>query len=350
MSPLSIAGNACSGGQLSDRRIDFFEEVNMRTAFLAILLAVALPYTAFDSAAGNSFKGTTAYCYLNKDTLTWRIGNDAVERKIQFDRDVGGLKTLHVKDKLHGRLGIVPGNEGEVVVSGGEEGGGKTLNLSEDWVYQWQSVATPPHGGRLLTVHMWGKGVNKGYEVEVMYEVQPGNRPFLAKSVTLINRTSGSRTLEQVLYDRWLLVGGGGRAQERMPQFLRNPDGTATLVDAAGRGGLLSGVPGGTGETALRDGALVQSDRPKREAAKEGGRAYSAKAVIMSFSGPAENGRSLFRQYTGGLPAKENHHDRQPAFLPRKSWPAVVAGSLQKHAEKDIEGVRPATQRKRSLD
>lgn len=276
----------------------------MRKAFLAVLLAGGLAYITFNSAEADSRKGATAYCYLNKDTLTWRIGNDAVERKIQFDRDLGGLKTLHVKDKLHGRLGIVPGNEGEVVVSGGEEGGGKTLNLSQDWVYQWQSVTTPPHGGRMLTIHMWGKGANKGYQIEVIYEVQPGNKPFLAKSVTLINRTGSPQILAQVLYDRWLLVGSSGKAQERMPQFVKNPDGTATLVDAAGRGGLLSSVPGGTGETVLREGALVQIDRPRSKANGEGGRAYSAKAVIVLFSGPAENGRVLFRQYSEGLPPK----------------------------------------------
>jgi hypothetical protein len=276
----------------------------MRTAFytilFAILFALTMSYAAELPAAGDSSKSSSAYCYLHRDSLTWRIGNEAIERKIQFDRDVGGLKTIAVKDKLHGLLGISSNNEGEITVSEGKDGNRKTLNLSRDWVYQWQSVTTPPHGGRLLTIHLWGKGVHRGFEVEVMYEVPPGNRPILAKSVTLINRTGTPWILEQVLYDRWMLMGGVGKARERRPQFVKNPDGTTTLVDVMGRGGLLSNVPGGKGETALQNGMLVQMDRPKSQVAGEGGRAYSAKAVIMPFIGQAENGRTLFRQWNEG--------------------------------------------------
>src|SRR5205085_11472066 len=107
----------------------------------------------------------------NEKTLTWRIGNDAVERTIDYDYDTKGLKTTNVS-VLYGRarLAAVSGSEGELVIAPPGAKDGTTLRLDHDWAYTWQSVATPGHGGRLLTVHMQGINANKGYEVEVMYE------------------------------------------------------------------------------------------------------------------------------------------------------------------------------------
>src|SRR5262245_3750423 len=120
----------------------------MRTIWLTAALA-ALAVMASGAPDSDSFKGTKAYCYFNEKFLTWRIGNDALERTVQFDRDAGALKTMKVTDKKAGRR-LAPGTgpEGEFILAPERDGAPPTsVRLDGDWVYMWQSVGTPAHNG-----------------------------------------------------------------------------------------------------------------------------------------------------------------------------------------------------------
>src|SRR5437868_9791554 len=113
----------------------------MRTIPLAVTLAL-VPVICRAADQPEAFKGTAAYCYFNDKTLTWRIGNDAVERTMHFDRDTGGLMTTKIDVKRgRARLAATPGSEGEFVVTDGV-GARTSIRLARGWSYLWQSVMT----------------------------------------------------------------------------------------------------------------------------------------------------------------------------------------------------------------
>jgi hypothetical protein len=251
------------------------------------------------------FKGTKAYCYFNEKTLTWRIGNDAVERTIDYDYDTKGLKTTSVRVMSgRARLAAVAGSEGEIMIAPAGSQAGTTLRLDKDWAYTWQSVATPAHGGRLLTVHMQGINTNNGYEVEVMYEVWPGNRPYLGKSVTFINRTSAPLDVREVVYDRWVVATPpAGKPKKDAPaprpaEFSRASDGSGRLFDEASGTGVLAAVVSPQGSQTFQNGAIVQRFTGAVTAAPGNGRAYLPEAIIAPFTGTAAVADILYQRYS----------------------------------------------------
>lgn len=241
------------------------------------------------------FKGKTAYVYLNQKTLTWRIGNDVVERTVQFDQDTGALKTLDVKT-MGGLppVAVVSGSEGEFTVAETNAPAAKKLRLDKDWAYSWQSVTTPAHGGRLLTIHLQGVRSHEGYEVEAMYEVMPGNRPYLTKSLTLVNRMESPVTLREIVYDRWTLstatgqsvmAPAGGKPGKMYTLMLSGANPKAKPGARGQEGGLELFVPDTGGEVAAANSALVVRYAGETTAAPQGGRAYGPKVVAFPFEG-----------------------------------------------------------------
>jgi hypothetical protein len=278
----------------------------MYTLLLAASLVTAqTPRAKPVRAEPAPFKGTKAYCYFNEKTLTWRIGNDAVERTIDYDYDSKGLKTTSVRVmKGSARLAAVAVSEGDITIAAPGAQPGATLRLDKDWAYTWQSVATPAHGGRLLTVHMQGINTNQGYEVEVMYEVWPGDRPYLGKSITFINRTSAPLEVREVVYDRWVVATPSGRKPAKgapAPKpaaFARGADGTATLFDEASHTGVLAAVIGPQGSLAFQNGAIVQRFAGAVVADPQRGRAYLPQAIIAPFTGTAAVADILYKRYS----------------------------------------------------
>lgn len=289
----------------------------MWTTIVALALAASpLPERnfAYDTRAAQdreAFKGTSAYCYFAEKTLTWRLGNDAVERVVQFDREAGALKTMRVQDKKAGRrIAPATGPEGEFILApdSANAAGIASVRLDGGWVYMWQSVGTTASGGRLLTIHMQGKGRHQGYEAEAMYEIYTGNRPYLAKSLTLINRTGAPRVVAEVVYDRWILTpppmkGKKGVDAPRLPaEFKGAPGGAATLVDAASGTGLVAGVLHPQGETLHQGGTVVQRVKVSLEMPGDWGRALTPKSIVAAFSGSAATGATLYQRYVSETP------------------------------------------------
>jgi len=252
------------------------------------------------------FQGKTAYCYLNRGTLTWRIGNDVVERTIHFDRDAGALRTVAVKT-MGGAppIDTVSAFEGDLTVMPARATTPTTLHLDHDWAYIWQSVATPAGGGRLLTIHLQGIRSNDGYEIEALYEVYPGNRPYLAKSLTLINRSPEPVTLREVLYDRWILAASQEkRAAKEMPTalpaaFKSDGPSAGALEEPAQEIGLRAFVADSGGAVTYQNGAIVERWKGAVTAGRVGGRAYTPQAVVFAYRGPAGTGAALSKRFPG---------------------------------------------------
>lgn len=283
----------------------------MRRILIALALLLALPAAAHAAYESNFFRGNAAYCYFNTKTLTWRIGNDALERVVQFDREAGALKTVAVKiNPPNAPIAPVPGPEGEFTLTSSISGEttSSAVRLDSNWAFGWQSVANPAHGGRLLTIHLYGKGRYQGYEVEAMYEIYPGNRPYLAKSFVLINRTGSPRILTDVLYDRWVLLQEKtarppakrpGDAASSSAEFVRYPGSSSTLTDPAGQRGLVAGVLHPQGVTTHQDGAVALRLHSRIDLQGNGDRVFLPKAIVAPFSGGAASGAFLYQLYVG---------------------------------------------------
>lgn len=279
----------------------------MRTALLWLALAAALPLAARATPEADAFKGTTAYCYFNAKTLTWRLGNDLVERVIHFDRDTGGLQTLRVQDKRAGRrIAPAPAPEGEFHFAADTQGRRPDpVRLDGDWAFNWQSVARTALGGRRLTIHLHGKGRYRGYEAEAQYDIYPGNRPYLVKSLTLVNRTGEPRTVEEIIGERWILVAqptkraaaGASGPEPPSVKFVRLSETGAMLNDATGRTGLVTMLRGAPGEIAYENGVVVARVRPGVEIGGNGGRVSTPEIIVAAYEGAAETGAALYRRY-----------------------------------------------------
>lgn len=292
----------------------------MRTCtIMGLMLAAASVATA---QVKPGFTGKSAYCYYNSDTHTWRLGNDVVERTIQFDPATNGLHTVRFLNKPAGAARVVPISmlEGEITMSNPEKPGSKdVLRLDSDWFYNWQTVSTPAHGGRLLTIHLFGQGRNKGYELEALYEIWPGNRPFVGRSVNIINHTDSPRVVERVLFDRWVLapmenaIPKSTTTGKVNPIVLTKPvavtakpvefrglePGVHTLVEPGFAHGLLTAVWDGVPDVTFENGAVVLAVRSGATVGGRAGRFFSPKCVIAPYLGDSATGFALWKRFRG---------------------------------------------------
>jgi len=268
-----------------------------------------------------SFRGSEAHVYFKEKELTWKIGNDVIERDIQFDKDSGSLRTIAIKT-MGGvpKINSVSTTEGEFSVIGSDGQKRGPYRLDKDWAYIWQSVATPPHAGRLLTIHLQGVRSNAGLEVEVLYEVYPGNRPYLAKSITLINRAEAPVSLTDLVYDRWILpkpdhVAKGVKtvAAGKPEDFSASGDFSLGIEDKANRIGFRAFIPGKQGEIAYQDGTIVPKVVGPIQAEKRGGRAFTPFAVIFAYTGSQDRGNELYQKYDSSkVPTEKYIKSTQP--------------------------------------
>ncbi|MEP6755193.1 MAG: hypothetical protein ABJA67_06820, partial [Chthonomonadales bacterium] len=103
---------------------------------LTILIA---SFTVLGAAAFSQTRPAPrpAYCTFNEANLTWKIGNEAIERTIVFDKSAGTLRTHSLKTGT-GEMTILPvgSSEGEISL---QDGAGKAvkLTLDHDWTYGW---------------------------------------------------------------------------------------------------------------------------------------------------------------------------------------------------------------------
>lgn len=325
-------------------------DVNYRTAIIAILLAAGFGAAhAQDNAAKQpamakpvqarpvqrvkpkepakdaTFHGKEAHVYFREKELIWKIGNGVIERTIQFDKDLGGLHTTQIKT-MDGvpKIDTVSTTEGEFSVVGADGQKRGPYRLDRDWAYIWQSVGTPVHEGRLLTIHLQGVRSNSGIEVEVLYEIYPGNRPYLAKSLTLINRGEAPIALADVVYDRWVLPTPDRPLRQGLKtttsvsnakpeDFSAGGDFSLGVEDAANRIGMRAFLAGKNGEISYQHGAVTPRFTGPVEAARRGGRAYSPFAVVFAYFGGPDRGNLLYQKYDiAGAPTAAYVKSRNP--------------------------------------
>lgn len=260
---------------------------------LALLAMALLQPTALAQKAPRQ----QAYCYYDARTLTWRLGNDAVERTIHFDRSAGSLCTTKVVVKLRGAaLASVANSDGEFTVTP-EGGKPSVLSLDSDWDFMFPIVHNGEDGSRTLTIHLQGKGRNAGYEVEATYGIEAGKFARLTDRRLLVNRTAGPVRLENVVIGRWILPEpAGSRATAQPAKLVAGPGkGIATLslgkdgpalVAAVERGDEGGGPTVMDGYVLYQQNALVLGIRPDATIAPAA-RWQSTRATIWAQPGEA---------------------------------------------------------------
>jgi hypothetical protein len=292
----------------------------MRMLCTAILLVSAA--TAAQAETQSHFRGKAAYCYFDRETTTWRLGNDVIERTIRFDPSAGGLFTQKFIHKPAGSATVVPVStlEGEVTLADADAPTVKTtLRLDSDWAFSWQTVSTPAHGGRLLTVHMFGVGRNKGFELESLYEVWPGNRPFIGRSINLINHSDTARRVQRIQFDRWVLTpatsaapakprpdktalaaAAGPQPKTALPlEFRTVEQGVCTLVEPGFGHGLVAAVWAGTSDISWDKGSVLLAVRTDALLKGRAGRFFGPKVTIAPYQGDSAGGYALWKRFYG---------------------------------------------------
>lgn len=254
-----------------------------------------------------------AYCSFNEQTLTWHIGNELIERTIIFDKATGALRTQVLKSGSGmPTFTSVGSSEGEITVRNSANQRTK-LTLDHDWTYAWQTVATPAHMGRALTIHLTGVKSNSGYEVEANYEILPNKKPFFIRSLTLINRNEKTVTIEECLYDRWSFstnsvpekkVKDRFQARPRSARYIDGPAGVGTLVDDGLSVGGTFAVEGGFGEILMENSSVVTRWKGRLDAKASNGRAFLPETVVFTFRGVSALGVDLIGRYRSGIAKK----------------------------------------------
>jgi hypothetical protein len=89
-----------------------------------------------------------------------------------------------------------------------------SLDLNSDWQYSLQSINGNEDGSKVLTISLLGINKHEGFDLDINYQIFPGEEPTIAKWFTFISHRQNSFLIEQVTYDRWLLPGAHPDTQQ----------------------------------------------------------------------------------------------------------------------------------------
>ncbi len=179
------------------------EDSGMRGIIPVLLATVMIPMSAVAKPLSTRHNEKPAYCYYNSNNLTWKIGNDALEAVIHFNKLSNSLTPIQLRAK-RGPMRLETPVQSAAVIQ--LEPGDQTISLNKDWAFSWQTVLDTTEGGRILTVHLEGIASNDGWAIEEKYEVGPGSSPWIANYFTLINHSDKNVTVNSVAFSGWKIV------------------------------------------------------------------------------------------------------------------------------------------------
>ncbi len=281
--------------------------------YLPLVFAIVTASTLSLSSHANSegplaLQNKTAYCTYNEGTYTWKIGNDAVSRSVHFDKLTGSLRTIQIMNgPKRAIVSDISPSEAEISITD-VNSKSRTISLESDWEFAWQTVGRPAHGGRLLTIHLQGVRKNSGFEIELQYEVWGKDSPYMAKTVSLINRKEKPVFVSGATLNRWVvqinpligpIIRNGPAPSQKPPSFLGGTDGTGSLVQLQMGEGVTAAVNMKTGSVAMENGAMVVKTPVSLEVKPDTGRAVLPVSVIYAWSGPTPTGQLLLDKFTG---------------------------------------------------
>ncbi len=182
------------------------------------------------------------------------------------------------------------------------------LRLDRDWHYMWDAIGLG-QGGRLLTIHLQGTGPYGGYEMEVNYEVYPGDRPYVAKWLSVMSHHHRQLLISKVTEERWQLMPSIPASAARYRHFV---GASSALVDEAGHKGLVLSVLSNLGNTEYNQKArLLTCFYEPNEALVPNKMMTMPRSVTGLYTGTTATGAFLYQLYVGEYFVHSN-----PTYVP----------------------------------
>ena len=199
-------------------------------------------------------------------------------------------KNKEIAIKMTGsRFGAMTGSVGIAEVGSAPP----SFDLTRDWKYMIHSVNTGADGSQILTISLAGLKQYEGFDLDVSYQIFPGDEPTMAKWFTFISHRQTRFLVEDVLYDAWKLPGS-------KPLTYEFPGNVFVASDNPTRDGLMTAVlsPLGASQIGL-DGVSVGTVLHPFYRIKPDVRQMTAKSLVSFFSGTIATGAFAYQLYTG---------------------------------------------------
>jgi hypothetical protein len=167
------------------------------------------------------------------------------------------------------------------------------VDLGQDWKYVLHSTNIGDGGSLVLSISLAGLKRYEGFDVDVYYQIYPGDEPYFVKWFTFTSHRSTRFILDEVTFDRIALPGGAAH-------IATYPGSALAASDAQAGSGLFGDVLSVTGRSeASADGKSVALiDRPgfglRPDAPQD-----TARSVIGLYRGPVATGAFLCQLYIG---------------------------------------------------
>jgi hypothetical protein len=225
--------------------------------------------------------------------------------------------------KLTGNLGTTTGS-----VSLAEVGTAPpSLDLNSDWQYSLHTINAGEDGSQILTISLLGINKHEGFDLDINYEIYPGEEPTVAKWFTFVSHRQSSFLIEQVTYDRWYLPG-------THPQTQQFPGSSFAASDPVTHDGLLTAVlsPQGTSEHGASGTQVSPTLRPYYPI-KPNAPQQLPHSLTAFYTGPTATGAFLYQLYIGQYVAQSTP-DSVPALY--NTWYGYLSDINAKTCEQII--------------
>lgn len=208
-------------------------------------------------------------------------------------------------------------------ISVGEVGSAPpSLDLDSDWKYMVHSINTNEDNSEVLTISLSGINKHEGLDVDVHYQIYPGNEPFMAKWFTFNSHRTPRYLIEQTTYDQWLLPGTSPNVQKFVGSCL-------SAIDPATNNGLVSAVlsPQGRSELASDGKSVAVTMRPYT-LVKTDTAIQTPKAIVGLYRGPTATGAFLYQLYLGEYVARATSTSLPARFNTKFGYGKALSAKL----------------------
>ena len=218
------------------------------------------------------------------------------------------------------KFGALPGAVGVAEVGSAPI----SFDLQSHWQYMIHSVNTGADNSLILTVTLSGVKQYEGFDLDVSYQIYPGDEPTMAKWFTLVSHRATRFLLEEAVYDSWTLPGVKPSAQ-----VFSGPVFTAT--DPATHDGLMTSVLSPLGENERSaDGKTITTVLRPYYRIKTDQRQMTPKSLVGIYNGPNATGAFLNQLYVGQYESRGTAMSAPTIFSTKSYGANITAAQCEK--------------------
>jgi hypothetical protein len=196
------------------------------------------------------------------------------------------------------------------------------LDLSADWKYMISSINAGEEGSQVLTISLSGLHKYDGFDLDVNYQIYPGDEPMIAKWFMFVSHRSTRYLMEQAVLDRWMLPG----VKPVVQQF---PGTGFAAADPVTRDGVLTAVLSPMGESVRSaDGKSVAVVLRPFYLIKPDTRQMTPKALVGLYQGTPATGAFLYQVYIGQYVAHATATSVPPLYNTRYGYNDNISAAI----------------------